>query len=128
MKIAFPSNENNGIDSQVYNHFGSAKLFIITDSDNENTEVVFNQDLDHEHNNCQPLKALGRSDIDVVVVAGIGGGALRKLNASNIKVYKAVEGNVKDNLEKYISEDLTEFTPSLTCGGHGPGGDCFHVK
>ncbi|MBT7087085.1 MAG: diguanylate cyclase [Desulfobacterales bacterium] len=128
MKIAFPSNENNGIDSQVYNHFGSAKLFIITDSGNENTEVVFNQDLDHEHNNCQPLKALGRSDIDVVVVAGIGGGALRKLNASNIKVYKAVDGNVKENLEKYISEDLTEFTPNLTCGGHGPGGDCFHVK
>ena len=77
---------------------------------------------------CDLCKKGNRSDIDVVVVAGIGGGALRKLNASNIKVYKAVDGNVKENLEKYISEDLTEFTPNLTCGGHGPGGDCFHVK
>ena len=46
--------------------------------------AISNNDLDHQHGNCQPLAALGGVTVDAVVVGGIGGGALRKLANAGI--------------------------------------------
>ena len=69
MKIAFPTDSDNGLESQVFNHFGSAPFFIVVDSDTNEHEIINNQDLNHTHGKCQPLKALGGKNVDVVVVA-----------------------------------------------------------
>ena len=118
MKIAFPTNDNLGIDSQVYNHFGSANLFIIVETENRGFEPVVNEDRDHLHGQCQPLSALGGNSVDAVVVGGIGGGALRKLQATGIIVYRAVEGSVNENLDLIQTGRLPEFTLDQTCAGH----------
>lgn len=126
MKVAFPSNENKGLESEVYNHFGSAKVFVIVETDDGAFDVLFNQDLNHQHNNCQPLKALGGTTVDAVVVGGIGGGALRKLNAAGVKVFRAVPGDVKANLDLFKGGKMSEYLPEHTCSGHGPDGECSH--
>jgi len=72
MKIAFPSQKNDGVDSVVYSHFGSANFFIIMDSQTGETNAVRNHDLNHAHGKCQPLAALGGNTVDAVVVGGIG--------------------------------------------------------
>ena len=125
MRIAFPTNDNLGIDSHVYNHFGSASLFIIVETENREFEPVVNKNSDHVHGQCQPLSALGGNNVDAVVVGGIGGGALRKLQMSGIKVYRAVEGSVNENLELIQTGRLPEFTLDQTCAGHGISG-CIH--
>ena len=33
MKICFPVEKDEGIESQVYNHFGSAPVFIMVDTE-----------------------------------------------------------------------------------------------
>ena len=33
MKICFPVQNDNGIESAVYNHFGSAPVFVVFDTD-----------------------------------------------------------------------------------------------
>ena len=33
MKICFPVQNDNGIESTVYNHFGSAPVFVVFDTD-----------------------------------------------------------------------------------------------
>ncbi|MGD8293466.1 MAG: NifB/NifX family molybdenum-iron cluster-binding protein [Desulfobacterales bacterium] len=126
MKIAFPTQEKKGIESLVHGHFGSAHYFVIVDTEDNSTEIVENPDRDHLHGHCQPLKALNGRTVDAVIVGGIGGGALRKLLMEGIKVYRAAEGPVSNNLELLISDKLPVFTPDQTCGGHGIGDSCPH--
>jgi len=126
MKIAFSTRENIGMESPVFGHFGSAPHFIIVDSDSSNFEAVTNPDREHQHGQCQPLAALGGGAVDAVVVGGIGGGALYKLNTAGIKAYRAVEGTVTENLELIKSGLLPLFTLDQTCAGHSGDGKCAH--
>ncbi len=125
MKIAFPTLEDKGVDSQVYGHFGSAPRFVIIDAD-DSASTIANPDAVHLHGQCQPLKALGGIAVDKVVVGGIGGGALAKLNAAGIRVYRAVEGTVNENLGLIKTDTLPEFTRDMTCSGHSRDGGCAH--
>jgi predicted Fe-Mo cluster-binding NifX family protein len=124
MKIAFPTQVDHGLDSSVFGHFGSAPYFVLVDSASGKFETMVNLDQIHTHGNCQPLAALGSRVVEAVVVGGIGGGALRKLIAAGVKVYRGVEGNVKENLELMKSGALPEFTMNMTCAGHGAEGGC----
>ncbi|MBW1720623.1 MAG: NifB/NifX family molybdenum-iron cluster-binding protein [Deltaproteobacteria bacterium] len=128
MRIAFPVVSDKGLESPVYGHFGSAPCFVIFDSERDGIETVENRDSHHPHGQCQPLKALGEIPVDAVVVGGIGGGALRRLQAEGIKVYRAVEGDVRTNLEMIQTGKLPEFLSNMTCAGHGNEGGCHHHK
>jgi predicted Fe-Mo cluster-binding NifX family protein len=129
MKIAFPTMQDLGLDAPVYNHFGSAAFFVIVNTQDESFVVQPNPDQDHEHGRCQPLAALGGTQVDAVVVGGIGGGALRKLAAGGVTAYRAEEGTVAHNLTRLKADGLTIFSVDMTCGGHvqiGEQGDCAH--
>lgn len=126
MKICFPVAIDSGIDSEVYGHFGSAPAFVIVDRETEGVTAIENSDQSHAHGKCSPIKALGGREIDCVVVGGIGMGALTKLNASGIKVYRAMARTVSENLSLLKSGGLPEFAPGLICRGHSHGGGCAH--
>ena len=126
MKIAFPVQVDQGLDSQVYGHFGSAPSFVILDSTSGEFETIGNSDAHHAHGQCQPMKALAGNDVDAIVVGGIGGGALMRLQAQGVRVFRAVEGSVKQNLEYMKSGKLPEFSVNMTCAGHHGGGGCAH--
>lgn len=128
MKLAFPVADENGLESKVYGHFGSAPAFVIADDTTNDFFVIKNTDQHHSHGMCNPLKALGNQIVDAVVVGGIGTGALIRLNNLGIRVFKGVAGNtVKEHLELYKKNILLEFLPSDTCAGHGSGNSCSHV-
>lgn len=126
MKIAFPTQDDRGLESQVFGHFGSADFFIVAEPDNDTVETVANKDREHDQGQCQPLSALGRVDVYAVAVGGIGGGALRKLQAAGIKIFRAVEGTVRENLDLIKAGRLPEFTADQTCAGHDENGECLH--
>ncbi|NNG01139.1 MAG: NifB/NifX family molybdenum-iron cluster-binding protein [Desulfobacteraceae bacterium] len=126
MKIAFPTQEENGLSSQVYTHFGSAETFLIVDTETNTFTAQSNRNLNHQHGHCQPLVALGTAKPDAVAVAGIGRGALMQLVNGGVKVYRAVEGTITDNLALVTQGKLSEFSPDHTCAGHGPDGGCAH--
>lgn len=126
MKIAFPIQEAQGLESLVYNHFGSARFFVIVDAESGEFETVGNQDLHHRHGMCQPLAALNGRAVDAVVVGGIGAGALMKLNSAGVRVFRALEGTVSENLKVIREGKLPEFGQQDTCVGHHGGGGCAH--
>ena len=126
MKIAFPTQENRQMESEVHNHFGSAKYFILVDAETDTLSAIENPDIDHQHGNCQPLAALGGVAVDAVVVGGIGGGALRKLVDAGVRTYRAVEGTVSENLDLIKNDKLPDFTLDQTCKGHTGIGGCLH--
>ena len=57
MKICFPVQQNNGLDSAVYNHFGSAPVFVVVDTHSNNIASIDNRDQHHVHGACNPMKA-----------------------------------------------------------------------
>jgi len=126
MKIAFPTQVDQGMDSVVFGHFGSSSCFVLVDDATGAVESINNVDRQHVHGQCQPLAALGGKTVDAVVVGGIGGGALMKLLAAGINVYRAVEGTVAANLDLIQSKRLPQFTMDMSCAGHHAGGGCAH--
>jgi predicted Fe-Mo cluster-binding NifX family protein len=125
MKVCFPTEALQGLDSRVYGHFGSAPGFVIVDTEKMSVEEINNNDLHHMHGMCQPLKALGGFKVDAVVVAGIGMGALMKLQAQGIKVYRGAQGTVQQNIDLIRDGNLPQFLEENTCAGHS-GGGCAH--
>ena len=125
MKICFPTETLQGLESRVYEHFGSAPGFVIVDTELQSVEEINNNDLHHAHGMCQPLKALGGREVDAVAVGGIGMGALMKLQAQGIRVFRVTEGTVEQNIQFIQKKKLPEFDARFTCAGH-TGGGCGH--
>jgi predicted Fe-Mo cluster-binding NifX family protein len=126
MRVCFPVQQDEGIESSVYGHFGSAPLFVVVDMDTNVASLIKNRDQHHVHGACNPIKALDNQKIDAVIVGGIGAGALGKLNKSGIKVYRAQSPTIKENIALFASQSLPEFTLQGCCGGHGHGNACAH--
>jgi predicted Fe-Mo cluster-binding NifX family protein len=70
--------------------------------------------------------ALNGEQVDAIVVGGIGGGALNKLNQKGIRVYKAQGKTIRENMELISANTLPELTLQQTCAGHAQGQGCSH--
>jgi len=126
MKVCFPVEKADGMESKVYGHFGSAPVFIVVETDNNAVTTISNKDQHHEHGACNPLKALNNEKVDAIVVGGIGMGALSKLNQLGIKVFQAKASSIRENMKMMKSEELPAFTPQQCCSGHSHIGGCSH--
>lgn len=121
MKICFPVQNDQGLDSKVFGHFGSAPQFVVVDSETREVGQVINRDLNHQHGSCSPLKALGGQVVDAIVVGGIGGGALMGLRRAGMMVYQASAARVVDNLDLLAKNQLNEIGDDMVCSSHGHG-------
>lgn len=126
MKICFPVECNQGLSSAVFGHFGSAPGFLVVDSRTNECTAIDNADRVHQHGACNPVAGLGGHEVDAVVVGGIGGGALYKLNTAGMRVFQARPGTVAENMALFKANELPEYLPGHTCGGHGHSHGCSH--
>ena len=126
MKVCFPVLKAEGMNSEVYGHFGSAPAFIVFETDSNDMTTINNDDQHHAHGACNPMKALNNQKVDAIVVGGIGAGALIKLNQQGIKVFHAQAQTVRENIQRLRDQNLPEFTLQQTCAGHGQGMGCRH--
>lgn len=132
MNVCVPINQDEGLNSRVCGHFGSAPAFLLANTESGSCEVISNHNSHHAHGMCQPLQALAGASPDAVIVGGIGMGALLKLNAAGIRVFLAAAPTVAENLTALREGRLAEARPETACGhpGHaGPhahGGGCGH--
>ena len=126
VKIAFPVQHDAGIESVVFNHFGSAPFFLIVDPATNAVTTVSNRDQQHEHGACNPMRALDGRQVDTVVVGGIGGGALAGLNRMGIAVHRSAAETIRENLALLAAGNLPVIGLQGTCAGHGKDGGCAH--
>lgn len=124
MKVCFAVQNDDGLESAVYGHFGSAPAFLVVDTESMSVDKVNNGNLIHAHGKCNPVMALGDRNVDAVVVGGIGGGALMKLNALGVKVYGSMAATIKGNVDLLKQNRLPELSIENTCAGHQGG--CGH--
>lgn len=98
MRIAIP--DNNG---EVNQHYGQSKVFSIIDiEDNRNivlVDSVSTNTLQHNHSGLAVfLKSQG---VEVVIVGGIGQGAVDGLQQCGLKVLFGASGSVKSVAESF---------------------------
>ena len=124
MRVGFAVQANEGMESMVYDHFGSAPAFVIVDTEENQVQTVNNRNLHHVHGACNPIMALDGKTVNAMVVGGIGPGALMKLNALGIKVYGAGASTIKENLTLLAENKLQELSMNNACQAHQGG--CGH--
>lgn len=71
MKICFPINQANDLQSIPYGHFGSAPNFLIVDSTTQDCICIDNGNLHHGHNKCQSLQALNHTHTLVAMIIAV---------------------------------------------------------
>ena len=118
MQICIPVLEDRGLDSRVSGHFGSAPAFMIVDTDSGTCRVLGNHNEHHAHGMCQPLAALAGETVDGIIVGGIGMGALMKLQAAGITVYRAVHPTVAETIAAFRDGSLQPVGQNEACAAH----------
>ncbi|AKJ40217.1 MULTISPECIES: NifB/NifX family molybdenum-iron cluster-binding protein [Methanosarcina] len=117
-KIAIPSMNDSGLESDVCYHYGSCEYFTIVDVKNKNIEsvkTISNLSPEIEHNCAAPSKILESNNVNAVLVAGIGGRPLMSLAEKNIKVFAGITGKVSNAVEDYNNGLLQELSMNGTC-------------
>ncbi len=126
MRVCFPVQKDEGLDSAVYNHFGSAPMFVVINTETNDIATINNRDQHHSHGACNPMRALDNQRVDAIVVGGIGAGALTRLNQMGISVHRSRAATIRENIAMFSSQDLPVLTLQGCCGGHSNDGGCAH--
>jgi len=106
--IAIPANENFGLASTVCPHFGRAPYFTlieVEDGKAVGVKVVDNQAREGFHH--EDLGELfRRHQVKLLLVGGIGGGAVDAMRANGIEVIAGVQGTIADVIRSYFQGKL----------------------
>jgi predicted Fe-Mo cluster-binding NifX family protein len=118
MQICIPVLEDLGSNSRVCAHFGSAPAFMIVDTESGQLRYLVNNNQHHAHGMCQPLAVLAGQAVDGIVVGGIGMGALSRLRAAGIDVFRATHETVGETVAAFTAGTLQPVGDEHACGAH----------
>jgi predicted Fe-Mo cluster-binding NifX family protein len=121
MNLCIPITEDQGLQSPVSSHFGSAPLFMIVDTGSRQCRTIPNHNSHHGHGMCQPLSSLAGEKVDGMVVGGIGMRALGRLQALGIQPFLADCSTVEEAVAAYEAGRLQPVTTDTACADHGDG-------
>lgn len=121
MRIAIP--DNNG---EVNQHYGQSKLFSIIDiEDNQNIILLDSVSTDAlQHNHGGLAEFLKRQGVEVVIVGGIGAGAVAGLEECGLKVLFGASGPVRSVAESFAKGKF--ISKRVMCDHHGGGHHHHH--
>ncbi len=117
MKIAIPSTDDRGMESQVEQHFGRARYYTIVDMDSMEARAV-----------PVPFENHGPGDIpnfikehgaEVVIAYGMGGKAVQFFDEMGIRVIMGAQGRIGDVVRAYAEARLATESDWREKGGFG---------
>jgi len=118
MKICIPIKTNEGLNSQLDDHFGSAAFFLLYDTQTCIFETISNHNSRHQHGMCNPLNVLDSHDVNIVICKGIGARAVKTLQESDIKTFCTNGRVVRDVITQYEQQQINEITVENACKNH----------
>jgi len=127
MNVCIPIEKDEGLQSPICGHFGSAPVFLVVDTTTGDLKALENKNEHHAHGQCRPLAAVAGEQIDAIVVGGIGRGAFMGLTQAGVGVLLSNHRTVEEALGALAAGELRPVDPSSLCGGHsheGGGGGC----
>ncbi len=109
MRIAVSAANNNGLESNVAQHFGRCPFYILIDMDGIDLTSV--QGISNPHyESHQPGMVpafINDQKVNVMIAGGMGGRAIQFFEEFGIDTATGASGSVKDALNGYINGTLT---------------------
>lgn len=116
MKIAFPFEDN-----KICEHFGHCPGFEVYEI--KDGKILGKEYLENPGHKPGVLpNFLADNGVTTIIVGGMGAGALNIFKERNVEVIMGAEGNIKENLEKYLSGNL--ISKQSVCHKHEHKHDC----
>ena len=125
MRVAISAQNNNGLESQVAQHFGRCPFFAFVEVQDEkivSVEVVDNPFLGG-HQVGQVPGFIHDQKADVMLSGGMGGRAIQFFEDFGIGVSTGASGSVQEAVKKYLAGELNEAAPCAESVAHGHGGN-----
>lgn len=118
--IAFPTDEDNGIESLVSPHFGKSKNFVLVnlkDGKIVGIETIRNPTIQKEHSKGpESAEFLHKKGVTALVCKSIGKPALYTLRNLGIFLYQSEEKPVKELVNDYLNGGLRVFEKPTSIG------------
>lgn len=125
MKISIPSMGKGGLEDMVCQHFGTAPVYTVFDTESGEVLVLVNTS-EHTGGVGHPPEILYAAGVKVMLCGGLGRKAVTMFNDMGIDVFVGAKGCVKDALESWKSCSLQRATCETACSGHGHGHNHGH--
>lgn len=128
MRVAVPSTDDRGLESEISAHFGRAQYYTLVDI--ENGEIAGYKVVKCPFSEHGPgdipnfLRSLG---VNVIIAYGMGRRAQDFFNSMGIEVVTGAYGRIKDVIRAFLSgylhldehwRDREEFGQKHHCNGH----------
>jgi len=115
--VGLPSNGPN-LGDNISEHFGHCDYYIGVEIDaNNNYKKVFSL-VNHGHSGCmEPVINMLERNVSDMIIGGIGGRPYMGFIQYNIKLYKGINGTIKDNIERFLQRKLEPMMGPM-CKGH----------
>jgi len=121
MKLIVPV-ENKTLDAPVCPSFGRTPLFVLFDTESGDHDFLDNSAASSQGGaGIKAAQMLVNSGAAVLITYRCGENAAKVLDAAGIKMYKAQDGSVTDNIAKYKDGRLSLLT-EIHPGFHHHGG------
>jgi len=122
MKIIVPV-ESKSLDTPVCQSFGRTPLFVLVDTEKEKEEFLDNEAAASQGGaGIKASQMIADCGATAVITYRLGQNAADVLIAANIKIYKAQDGTVKENVEKF-KEGKLDLLNEIHAGFHNHGGE-----
>jgi len=108
MKIAVPSTDERGLDSEVSSHFGRTPFYTLVKIENgeiREVEVIKNPLMEHSPGDIPTF--LKQKGVNVILAYGVGRRARTFFDSLGIEVITGVQGNVREVVRAYLKGSLS---------------------
>jgi len=113
MKIVIPTEDKEGLNSKVAEHFGRCNYYIFLDEEGRVIEIVDNTS---KHSNFNlPPELIKNHGADVLLCRGIGPKALDLCKQFGIDVYVLESKTVKEIFEKWKKGEIKKASFEDVC-------------
>jgi predicted Fe-Mo cluster-binding NifX family protein len=130
MKLCIPTEDDEGLDSRLCGHFGSAPFFALADTDSGEVEIKPNPGREHSHGKCQPVERIDAERTDAVVCQGMGKRAVSSFQRAGVEVLITSAGTIRGVISQAAQGGLRTLSVQEACSGHGGshgrGRQCNH--
>lgn len=107
MIVALPVSENNGMDSEICQHFGRTRYFAFARIENgEVVDLKIKENPYQEHGFGDLPNFVRENNADIVIAYGMGERAIELFNSYGIDVIAGASGKIKDVLDEFLKNSL----------------------
>lgn len=117
MKIAVPTNDKNGLDAIVSEHFGRCDTYTIIDEKGDIIKIIANTS-SHNGGEGLPPELLKKNEVNILLCHGIGPSALTLCQKLSVQVYVNKGKTVKEIFHEWEIISHKEATLDDICEGH----------